>query len=248
MAQAETLYSGIKDMASCPQCETVVDETEGPGRILCPRCGFRFCSECYYYRHRLNSDFCLVCGASFASSDEARRPALPDYLEQHVARSVSLINFWFLAWLALSIGGGASWLYGVICVTLGLYWFIHFLLFRRRTGLVYAAHYIGGVGASVTVTMVLLVVFQFWLIRPPIDWRSIDLWAFLLAAFLIIPVGVFWLPATIQSRFGTHIATEFSTYAARWKVLERMRYRDIFLLRFPDVRHLAAVSQHRDRV
>jgi hypothetical protein len=159
-----------------------------------------------------------------------------------VARSVSLINLWFLAWLTLTLGGGPIWLYAIICGTLSLYWLLHFWRFRQRTGLVYASGFIGGIGLSVILTMVALILLQLWLIRTPVHWQSIDLWAFVLVAMLIVPLGVLGPPAIMQKRFGPYIADEAITYATRWAVLERMRYRDTLLLRIPDVRHLPAVS------
>jgi hypothetical protein len=91
--------------------------------------------------------------------------------------------------------------------------------------------------------MAALILLQTWLIRPPIHWQSIDLWAFILVALIIVPLGVLGPPAIMQSRFGARIADEASTYAERWATLERMRYRDTLLLRIPDVRHLPATSQ-----
>jgi hypothetical protein len=164
-------------------------------------------------------------------------------LDQHVARSVSLINLWFLAWLALTLSGGPIGLYAIICGTLSLYWLLHFWRFRQRTGLERASRYIGGIGLTVVLTMVALVALQLWLIRPPIHWQNIDLWAFILVALLIVPLGVLGPPAIMQSRLGGEIAQEAITYANRWAVLERMRYRDTLLLRIPDVRHIPPTSQ-----
>ena len=213
------------------------------GRADCHQCGFRFCPECHYYRHSLGTDFCLACGAQLTHTAERRIPSLPSYLEQHVARSVTLINLWFLAWLTLTLGGGPIWLYAIICGSLSIYWLLHWWRFRQRTGLVYASRYIGGVGLSVVLTMVSLILLQLWLIRPPVHWQSIDLWAFVLVAMVIVPLGVLGPPAIMQSRFGAQIADEAITYASRWAVLERMRYRDTLLLRIPDVRYLPAVPQ-----
>jgi hypothetical protein len=169
-------------------------------------------------------------------------PILPSYLDQHVARSISLINLWFLAWLALTLGGGPIWIFAVICSSLALYWLLHFWRFRQRTGLVYASRFIGGIGLSVFLTMTSLVLLQVWLVRPPIHWQSIELWAFILFAMIILPLGVLAPPLVMQSRFGTKIADEATFYATRWAIVERMRYRDMLLLRIPDVRHLPAVS------
>jgi hypothetical protein len=225
----------------CPQCGTVNREPVAKGRTTCHQCGFRFCPECYYYRHRLGTDFCLACGAQLIDSSRHRLQALPGYLDQHVARSVSLINIWFLAWLTLSLGGGPLWLYAILCGTLSLYWLLHYWRFRQRTGLVYASRYIGGVGLAVILTMLALILLQFWLIRPPVNWQNIELWAFILAAMLVVPLGVLAPPAIMQARFGAEIAQEATRYATRWAVLERMRYRDTLLLRIPDVRHLPPV-------
>lgn len=238
---SSTLESGDA-IAHCPRCGTATSELLIQGRTTCQHCGFRFCSECYYYRHRLGTDFCLACGSQMTRTTERRVPPLPSYLDQHVARSVSLVNIWYLAWLTLALGGGPIWLYALICGTLSIYWFLHFWRFRQRTGLVHASRFIGGIGLSVILTMVSLVLLQLWLIRPPIHWQSIDMWAFILAALLIIPIGVLAPPAIMQSRIGAQIADEASTYAARWARIERMRYRDTLLLRIPDVRHLPALS------
>jgi hypothetical protein len=232
----------------CPQCETVSSKPTGQGRATCPQCGSRFCPECHYYRRRLGTDFCLACGITFAETPGRRMPVLPGYLEQHVSRSVSLVNLWFLAWLTLTISGGPVWLYVAICGTLSLYWLIHFWRFRQRTGLVHASRYIGGIGLSVILTLVALTLLQLWLIRPPVEWQSIDLWAFILVAMLIVPLGVLGPPAIMQSQSGKDIANEANTYAARWAVLERMRYRDTLLLRIPNVRHLPAIPQRQDDV
>jgi hypothetical protein len=230
-------------LARCPQCETLTSEPILQGRTTCRQCGFRFCPECHYYRHRLGTDFCLACGAQLTQPPERRIPPLPGYLDQHVARSVSLINLWFLAWVALTLGGGPIWLYALICGTLSLYWLLHFWRFRQRTGLIHASRFIGGVGLSVILTMVALILLQIWLIRPPVHWQNIDLWAFILVALLIVPLGVLGPPALMQSHFGSQIAREAITYATRWAVLERMRYRDTLLLHIPDVRHLPPVPR-----
>jgi hypothetical protein len=161
---------------------------------------------------------------------------------------VSLINLWFLAWVALTVSGGPLWLYAIICGTLSLYWLAHYWRFKQRTGLVHAARYIGGIGLSVIVTMVLLIMLQLWLIRQPVQWQSIDLWAFILVAMLLMPLGILAPPAIMQSRFGKQIAQETTTYATRWAVLERMRYRDTLLLRIPDVRDLPAVPSYQDQL
>ena len=174
---------------------------------------------------------------------ERRIPALPSYLEQHVARSVTLINLWFLAWLTLTLGGGPLWLYAIICGSLSLYWLLHWWRFRKRTGLIYASHYIGGIGLSVILTMLALILLQLWLIRPPVHWQSIDVWAFILVAMVIVPLGVLGPPAIMQARLGAKITDEAIAYAARWAVLERMRYRDTLLLRIPNVKHLPAVPR-----
>ena len=236
---ADSRQQSRSGAARCPQCEAV---TEGlvEGRTICHQCGFRFCRECHYYRHNLGTDFCLACGAQLTPTAQRRTPPLPAYLDQHVARSVSLINIWFLAWLTLTLSGGPLWLYALICATLSLYWLIHFWRFRQRTGLIFASRFIGGVGLSVIVTIVALILFQLWLIRPPVRWQSIDLWAFMLVALVVVPIGVLAPPALMQSRFGAHIAHEANIYAARWAMLERMRYRDTLLLRIPDLRHLPA--------
>jgi hypothetical protein len=226
----------------CPQCKTVTSEPVGPGRTTCPQCGFRFCPECHYYRHRLGTDFCLACGTSFIYATKRRVPVLPSYLEQYVARSVPLVNIWFLSWLALSFSGGPIWLYALICGTLSLYWLGHFWRFRQRTGLIYASRYVGGIGMSIILTMAALILLQLWLIRPPIQWQSIELWAFILVAMLMVPLGMLWPPIIMQARLGRQITTEAATYAARWAVLNHMRYRDTLLLRIPDVRHLPPVS------
>jgi hypothetical protein len=197
----------------CPQCGTVNREPVTKGRTTCHQCGFRFCPECYYYRHRLGTDFCLACGAQLIDSARHRLLALP----------------------------GSLWLYAVLCGTLSLYWLLHYWRFRQRTGLVYASRYIGGVGLAVILTMLALILLQFWLIRPPVNWQSIELWAFILAAMLIVPLGVLAPPAIMQARFGAEITAEATRYATRWAVLERMRYRDTLLLRIPDVRHLPPV-------
>jgi hypothetical protein len=239
---SDPLCPPATETARCPQCETVSNKPVELGYINCSQCGFRFCSECHYYRHRLGSDFCLACGVPFGETTERRSPALPGYLEQYVTRSVSLVNVWFLAWLTLSIGGGPIWLYALICGTFSLYWMVHFWRFRQRTGLVQASRYVGGIGLSVFLTILLLTLLQLWLIRPPVNWQSIELWAFILAAMLIVPLGMLWPPAAMRSRFGAQIVAEATTFAARWAVLERMRYRDMLLLRIPDVRHLPAVS------
>jgi hypothetical protein len=228
--------------ARCPQCETVSVEPAGRGRTTCHQCGFRFCPECFYYRHRLGTDFCLACGAQLNDITERRVPPLPSYLDQHVARSVSLINVWFLAWLGLTLGGAPLWLYAIICGSLSVYWLLHYWRFRQRTGLVHASRFIGGIGLSVILTMVALILLQLWLVRPPVHWQNIDLWAFILVALIIVPLGVLGAPAIMQSRFGAEIADEARRYASRWAVLERMRYRDTVLLRIPDVRHLSAES------
>jgi hypothetical protein len=241
---ADPIRQPARETVRCPQCETVSSEPAGQGRTICPQCGFRFCPECHYYRHRLRTDFCLACGVTFAEATARRMPVLPGYLDQHVARSVSLVNLWFLAWLTLTISGGPLWLYAIICGTLSLYWLVHFWRFRQRTGLIYASRYIGGIGLSVILTLVALTLLQLWLIRKPVQWQSIDLWAFILVAMLVVPLGVLGPPAIMQSRLGTRIATEATTYATRWAVLERMRYRDTLLLRIPDVRNLPAVP-HR---
>jgi hypothetical protein len=216
--------------------------------MTCHQCGFRFCSECNYYRHRLGTDICLACGAVFDQDRERRVPSLPGYLDRHISRSVSLINLWFLAWVALTVSGGPLWLYAIICGTLSLYWLLHYWRFKQRTGLVHAARYIGGIGLSVILTMVLLILLQLWLIRQPVQWQSIDLWAFILVAMLLMPLGVLAPPAIMQSRFGKQIAEETITYATRWAVLERMRYRDTLLLRIPDVRELPPVSSYQDQL
>ena len=229
--------------ARCPQCETVNSMPGGQGRTTCHHCGQRFCPECHYYRHNLGIEFCLACGAGLTSTSSRRIPGLPRYLDQHVARSVSLINLWFLAWLALTLSGGPIGLYAIICGTLSLYWVLHFWRFRQRTGLERASRYIGGIGLTVVLTMVALIALQLWLIRPPIHWQNIDLWAFILVALLIVPLGVLGPPAIMQSRLGGEIAQEAITYANRWAVLERMRYRDTLLLRIPDVRHIPPTSQ-----
>ena len=231
------------ETARCPQCKTFSHKPVELGHIPCPQCGFRFCLECHYYKHRLGADFCLTCGVSFAEATKRRSQVLPDYLEQYMARSVSLVNVWFLAWLTLSIGGGPVWLYALICGTFSLYWMLHFWRFRQRTGLIHASRYVGGIGLSVIFTMALLILLQLWLIRPPVNWQSIELWAFILAAMLIAPLGMLWPPAVMQSRFGAQITVEAATFAARWAVLERMRYHDTLLLRIPDVRRLAAVPR-----
>ncbi len=231
--------------ARCPQCETVSSEPIGQGRTTCHQCGFRFCPECHYYRHRLGTDFCLACGAQLTPPLERWLPHLPSYLDQHVARSVSLINLWFLAWLTLTLSGGPLWLYALICGSLSIYWLLHFWRFRQRTGLIHASRFIGGIGLSVILTMVALILLQLWLMRPPIHWQSIEMWAFILVAMLIVPVGVLGPPAIMQSRFGTQIANEAAVYATRWAKLEHMRYRDTLLLRIPDVRQLPAVSHHQ---
>ncbi len=229
--------------ARCPQCRAVNSLPSGQGRTTCHQCGLRFCPECYYYRHHLGTDFCLACGTPLTRGTERRIPALPAYLDQHVARSVSLINLWFLAWLTLTLSGGPLWLYAIVCGTLSLYWLAHFWRFRQRTGLIHASRFIGGIGLSVILTMVALILLQLWLIRQPVHWQSIDLWAFILVALVIVPLGVLGPPAVMQSRFGAQIANEAVVYARRWAVLERMRYRDTLLLRIPDVRHLPAASQ-----
>jgi hypothetical protein len=229
----------------CPQCGTLSGDTVGQGRSTCHQCGFRFCPECYYYRHSLRTDFCLACGAQLDLADERRRPALPGYLDQHVARSVSLINLWFLAWLTLTISGGPLWLYAVMCGTFSLYWLVHFLRFRQRTGLIYASRFIGGIGLSVIFTMMTLIALQLWLIQPPVHWQNIDLWAFVLVAMLLVPLGVLGPPAIMQSRLGARIAAEATTFALRWAMLEKMRYRDTLLLRIPHVKHLPPIAQHR---
>ena len=233
--------------ARCPRCETATSELIAQGRATCHQCGFRFCSECHYYRHRLGTDFCLACGAQLTRTAERRVPPLPSYLDQHVARSVSLVNLWYLAWLTLALGGGPIWLYAITCGTLSIYWLLHFLRFRQRTGLIHASRFIGGIGLSVILTMVTLILLQLWLIRPPVHWQSIDMWAFILVALMIIPVGVLAPPAIMQSRIGGKIADEASTYAARWAMVERMQYRDTLLLRIPDVRQLPALS-HPSRI
>lgn len=229
-------------MARCPQCGTTSSEPIGQGRTTCHHCGFRFCQECHYYKHSLGTDFCLACGAQLTPTSKRRIPTLPSYLEQHVARSVSLINVWFLAWLTLTLGGGPIWIYVVICGTLSLYWLLHYWRFRQRTGLIFASRFIGGIGLSVILTMTALILLQIWLIRPPIHWQSIELWAFILFAMLIIPVGILGPPALMQSRFGADIADEAARYATRWATLERMRYRDTLLLSIPDVRHIPAAT------
>lgn len=239
---ANPLHSSGSTTARCPRCQTSSSEPIGRGRTTCRHCGFRFCLECHYYRHSLGTDFCLACGAQLTGLTERQVPMLPNYLDQHVARSVSLINLWFLAWLTLTLGGGPIWLNAVICGSFSIYWLLHFWRFRQRTGLIHASRFIGGIGLSVILTMVALILLQIWLIRPPIHWQSIDLWAFILVALIIVPVGVLGPPAIMQSRFGARIADEAGTYAARWATLERMRYRDTLLLRIPDVRHLPATS------
>jgi ribosomal protein L37AE/L43A len=240
--------SSINKSSRCPQCGTLNLNPANRGRITCHQCGFRFCPECDYYRHRLGTDFCLACGAVFDQGVERRVPSLPGYLDQHISRSVSLINLWFLAWVALTVSGGPLWLYAIICGTLSLYWLAHYWRFKQRTGLVHAARYIGGIGLSVIVTMVLLIMLQLWLIRQPVQWQSIDLWAFILVAMLLMPLGILAPPAIMQSRFGKQIAQETTTYATRWAVLERMRYRDTLLLRIPDVRDLPAVPSYQDQL
>jgi hypothetical protein len=160
-----------------------------------------------------------------------------------VARSVSLINLWFLAWLTLTLGGGPIWIYAVICGSLSLYWLLHYWRFRQRTGLIHASRFIGGIGLSVILTMAALILLQLWLIRPPVHWQSIELWAFILFAMLIVPVGILGPPAIMQSRIGARIADEAALHATRWTTLDRMRYRDTLLLRIPDVRHLPAAPQ-----
>jgi hypothetical protein len=190
----------------------------------------------------LGTDFCLACGARLVAAEKRGTPVLPGYLDRHVTRSISLINLWFLVWLALTLSGGPIWLSAIICGTLSLYWLIHSWLFRYRTGLVHASRFIGGVGLSVVLTMLALVVLQLWLIRPPVHWRSTDLWVFILSAMLILPLGILGIPAIMQSRLGSQIALEATAYATRWVALERMRYRDTFFLRIPDVRHIPPVS------
>lgn len=239
---ADSVYHSTVQTIRCPQCETAIPQTASSGRADCPQCGFRFCPECYYYRHRLETDFCLACGATFVAPSERRVPVLPAYLEQYVARSVSVINVWFLAWLTLSLSGGPIWLYGLVWGTMSVYWLLHFWRFRKRTGLAQASRYIGGIGLSVILTMVALILLQFWLIRPPVQWQNIELWAFILVSMLIIPLGVMWPPALMQARFGSEIAKEALTYVSRWAALERMGYLDTLLLRIPNVKHLPPVS------
>jgi hypothetical protein len=96
--------------------------------------------------------------------------------------------------------------------------------------------------------MLALILLQLWLIRPPVQWQSIELWAFILVAMLIVPLGVLWPPAIMQSRFGKQIAKEAATYSRRWAVLERMQYRDTLLLNIPDVRQLPAAPLHKVNV
>lgn len=235
-AQAERPVTGAH--VRCPQCGTISFEPPSHGRTTCHQCGFRFCAECYYYRHSLHTDFCLACGAQFIANHERRLVSLPGYLDRHVARSVSLINLWFLAWLTLTISGGPVWLYAVVCGTFSLYWLVHYVRFRQRTGLIYASRFIGGIGLSVLSTMAVLILLQLWLIHPPVHWQSIDLWAFILVAMLLVPLGVLGPPAFMQARLGPQIAQEAIAYASRWAVLEKMRYRDTLLLRIPYVRHL----------
>jgi hypothetical protein len=237
------IHQSSGSTALCPQCETPSSESVLQGRTTCRQCGFRFCPECHYYRHRLGTDFCLTCGAQLTQTAEHRVPILPGYLDQHVTRSVSLINLWFLAWLTLSLSGGPIWLYAIICGTFSFYWLLHFWRFRQRTGLIHASRFIGGIGLSVILTMVALILLQLWLIRPPVHWQNIDLWAFILVALIIVPLGLLGPPAIMQARFGEQIANEATTYATRWAMLERMRYRDTLLLRIPDVKHLPALSR-----
>lgn len=229
--------------ARCPQCETINSMPLDHGRTDCHQCGFRFCPECHYYRHSLGSEFCLACGAGLMRPAERRIPALPSYLDQHVARSVTLVNLWFLAWLTLTLGGGPLWLYAIMCGSLALYWLLHWWRFRTNTGLVHASRYIGGIGLSVILTMLALILLQFWLIRTPVHWQSIDVWAFILVAMVIVPLGVLGPPAIMQARIGVQITDEAIAYAARWAVLERMRYRDTLLLHIPYVKHLPAIPR-----
>jgi hypothetical protein len=240
---ANSIHQSGGATVRCPQCETVNSMPSDRGRTTCHQCGLRFCPECHYYRHNLHIDFCLNCGAQLTQTSSRRIPALPRYLDRYVARSVSLINLWFLAWLSLTLGGGPIGLYALICGTLSLYWLLHFWRFRQRTGLRHASRYIGGVGLSVVLTMMALIALQVWLIRPPVHWQSIDLWAFILVALLIVPLGVLGPPAIMQSRLGAEIADEAITYVNRWAVLEHMRYRDTLLLRIPNVRHIPPIRR-----
>jgi hypothetical protein len=153
-----------------------------------------------------------------------------------------LISVCYLASLMLALGGGATWLSALVCSTLSIYWFLHFWRFRRRTGLVHASRFIGGIGFCVILTMVSLILLQLWLFRPPVHWQSMGVWAFILITLLIIPMGVLVPPAIMQSQIGEEVANEASAYAARWATVERMRYRDTLLLRIPDVSRVPAKS------
>lgn len=202
------------------------------------QCSFRFCRECYHYRHQLGSDFCFACGAWFINQETRWLPALPAYLERQLARLISLVNLWFVLWLGLAFSGTAPWLYLLVCGGLAGYWSIFFLRFHRRTGLVQAARYLGGIGLSIVLTMSLLVVLQFWLVRPPIDWQSIRLWAFVLTTLIVVPIGILLPPAVLQARLGAQIAAEAQAHPQRWLALENTGYLNTLLLRVPDVRHL----------
>jgi len=164
---------------------------------------------------------------------------LPAYLERQLARLISLVNLWFILWLALSFGGGTTtWPYLIVCGSLAAYWLAYCIRFRRRTGLIYAARYLGGIGLSIVLTMVLLALLQLWLIRPPVDWDSIQVWVFIVAALIVVPVGVLLPPVAMQVRMGSQITTEAKTHTERWLVLENIGYLDTLLLRIPNVRHL----------
>ncbi len=208
------------------------------GRTTCKQCGFRFCHECHHYRHRLKSDFCFACGAWFIDKETRRLPNLPTYLEQQLARLISLANLWFVIWLGLVLNGASPWLYLTMCAALAGYWLMHYLRFRRRTGLIQAARYLGGIGLSIVFTMGLLIVIHFWLIYLSIDWQGIQLWAFVLTTLIIIPIGVLLPPVALQARMGAKIVAEAQDHNERWLALENTGYLNTLLLRIPNVRHL----------
>ena len=202
--------------ATCPRCGTVSLVGHHETRFVCKTCHLSFCAECGYWKDERKQTYCARCGALFNQPP----PVMP----------YQIMNIMFLssigaalAWLAL--GRPQPWQTALVVILPSvLYTALYLFIFNRRTGLTHITR-------RETIFFIrrtlMLVTLAYIAMTPD---RSTTL------ILSLGMVGVLFVIGQAARRMDAVALSELREHRRAWQAILATPYRELALLRFPDLR------------
>jgi len=202
--------------AICPRCGTVSLASSQATHFVCKTCHLSFCAECRYWKDERKQSYCARCGSPFSHP--------PPVMRYRVMEVMFFVSFG-AAILISAFGRSRPWQTAAVAILPSvIYTSLYLWVFNLRTGLAQATWREVIFFVRRTLTLATLA----YIALMPNNQVTIPISVVMIVVLLLIGLA--------GRRFDSAANQELREHRPAWAAVLSMPYRDIFLLRFPDVR------------